>query len=64
MAQAGKPPDLAVDDKSKASFVAWFKKLEGQNAQVLRLHLALHACDACRTRQPTMLSLLHLGIDN
>ena len=34
MAQAGKPPELTVEDKGKAGFVTWFKQLEAQNAQV------------------------------
>ena len=45
MAQAGKPPELTVEDKGKAGFVSWFKKLEAQNAQV-HLHDQYHT-SAC-----------------
>jgi MutS domain I len=46
MAQAGKPPELTVEDKGKAGFVSWFKKLEAQNAQVhLHDQCHTHACD-------------------
>jgi len=34
MTPAGKPPDLAVDDKAKAGFVKWFRILEAQTAEV------------------------------
>ena len=43
MAQAGKPPELTVEDKGKTGFVTWFKQLEAQHAQV-QLHEYHRTC--------------------
>lgn len=54
MTSAGKPPDLTVDDKTKASFVTWFKKLEGQTAQVylpvVHMRITCTSCTAATAR--------------